>query len=123
MSLASSRKYIILVLTAVLILFFAAVFVYWDAVFQEGNPLPVFAGILKLNGSEPYAKIKDVPETYIIKTGEREGLISFIEKEKSVKFKEQMGAGFMFEGPVKKVILVSRQYTRFFTLFEVVNPK
>ncbi len=83
-----------------------------NAIFQEGNPLLVFKGILQLNDSKTYVKIKDNPVTYITKTNNVDDLFSYIEESDNVRYKEQMGSGHIFEDGNKIVILDSRQYSR-----------
>jgi hypothetical protein len=83
-----------------------------NAIFQEGNPLPVFKGILQLNDSKTFVKIKDNPVTYITKTNNVDDLVSYIEESDNVRYKEQMGSGHIFEDGNKIVILDSRQYSR-----------
>ena len=50
-------------------------------------------------------------------------LFSYIEEENRVNFREQMGSGYMFEGDDKNVILVSRQYTRFYQVWRYSEHK
>jgi hypothetical protein len=101
---------IILILTSIFL-------INKDVIFQEGNPINVFKGIIQLNNSNTYIKIKDNPITYVTKTNNNEHLFEFIEKEYNVEFIEQMGSGYIFEGTEKSVILTTRQYTRFFQIW------
>lgn len=89
-----------------------------DVIFQEGNPISVLKGIIQLNGTSTFVRIKDNPITYVTKTGNSEELFNYIKKEYNVVFKEQMGSGHIFEGSEKSVILTSKQYTRFYQIWE-----
>ena len=102
---------IILVVTAVIIV---TIFSYKNLIFQEGNPMNIIAGIIQLNDVVTYVNINDNPVAYLTKNNNSGGLFSYIEEENRVKFKEQMGSVYIFEGDDKNVILVSRQYMRFY---------
>jgi hypothetical protein len=93
-------------------------FSYKNIIFQEGNPLPVIYGIIRLNDSKTYVKINDNPITYITKTNNKDELFSYIEKENNVDFAEQMGSGYIFKGENKNIIITSRQYTRFYQIWK-----
>jgi hypothetical protein len=108
------KKYIILLMLLICI---SATVMYKDVIFQEGNPLPVINGMLKLNDDNTYIKIKDNPVVYITKSNNKEGLFKHIENNSNVAYKEQMGSAYIFEGPEKAVILTTRQYTRFYQIW------
>lgn len=102
----------------IIILLITITLIYKNIIFQDGNPLPIFRGIIKLNSSETYVKTKEHnPVTYLTKTSNKEDLFEYIEKEKKVKFIEQLGSSYIFEGIKKNITMTSRQYTRFYTLW------
>lgn len=108
------RKYFILL---VIIILTSLPLIYKDIIFQEGNPLPILKGIIKLNNSNTYVEIYNNPVTYLTKTNKKNELFEYIEKENSVKFKEQFGSGYIFESNDKNIIITSRQYTRFYKIW------
>jgi len=111
-----NKKVAIIFFSAISILLIAF-FTYKDVIYQEGDPLPVIKGIVQLN-SKSYAKISDNPLKFITKTNDKSELFSYIEKENNVKFTDQMGAGYIFNGPDKNVILISKHYTRFYQVWK-----
>lgn len=90
-----------------------------DAVFQEGNPIPVVVGILRISlPGESMVKISADPEKYIVKVkGGYAPYINFMET-KGWKYIEQMGAGLVFEKNGQKHISVSRKLTRFYMIIK-----
>lgn len=110
---------ILFLLISIMLIFFLA---YKDIIYQEGDPLPVIKGIIQLN-SKSYAKISDDPIKFITKTNDKNELFDYIEKENNVKFEEQLGAGYIFDGPEKNVILISNQYTRFYQVWKYAETK
>ncbi len=111
----TKKLYLFLTITIILLLFFL---VNKDVIFQEGNPTAVLKGIIQLNDTNTFVKIKDNPTTYVTKTNNNEDLFNYIEAQNGVKFKEHMGSGYMFEDTEKSVVLTSRQYTRFYQIWE-----
>lgn len=111
----TKKMYLFIILVLILVSLFLFI---KDVVFQESNPLPVLNGIIQLNDTNTYSKIKDNPITYITKTNKNKELFNYIEKENNVKFIEQMGSGYIFEGKEKSVILTSKQYTRFYQIWQ-----
>ncbi len=108
-----------MLISAIIIVIISFIFLLnINMIFQEGNPLPVFSGILQLNNSKTFVKIKDKPVTYITKTNNKDELFSYIEKYDNVRYREQMGSGHIFEDENKIVILTSRQYTRNYQIWE-----
>lgn len=80
--------------------------------------MPIIKGVFQLNDDITFAKINDDPVTYLTKCSNKSDLFSYIEEENNVKFKEQMGSGYIFEGEDKNVIMTSRQYTRFYQVWK-----
>ncbi|MDF2678613.1 MAG: hypothetical protein K0Q97_2967, partial [Bacillota bacterium] len=104
-------------------LIFIILFLNWNVIFQEGNPLPLIKGIVQLN-KESFVKINEDPVTYMTKAGNKNDLFNYIEKENEVKFKEQMGSGHLFESVDKNLMLVSKQYTKFYQVwYESIHSK
>lgn len=88
--------------------------------FQEGNPIPIFAGVMKLSSSEDkIVQISDTPPKYISKTRTgKSPLIGLVEKE-GWKFDEQLGAGFIFSKADNRLVVTSVQYTGNYTIWKL----
>lgn len=92
------------------------------SIFQEGNPLPVLAGIWRLEiRGEPYARIKDEPPTFIARAGRHDALFAAVEKAYGVTFRGASGDIYMFEGGGGKVRLAARNYARRYKIWEVMG--
>ena len=89
--------------------------IYGKPLFQEGNPLPVLFGIIKLNfTNENIVKITDDGSKYITKSKNGVDLISQFMKEKGYKLADQMGAGYIFEKEDKSTMLITHRYYSIF---------
>lgn len=110
-------KKFMLILAMIIVIIGLILLININAILQEGNPIPLFRGILQLNDSETFVKIKDNPVTYITKTNNKDDLFSYIEESDNVSYKEQMGSGHFFEDGNKIVILTSRQYSRYWQIW------
>lgn len=117
------RKVTFLIIAALALLMAAAiVLINRQGIFQEGNPIPVIAGICHIEfNHEPYAQIKDEPATYIARAGRHEELFALIEKTYGVAYKRTNGDRYVFEGGGKTVELATRNYTQSFRIWEVVG--
>lgn len=109
-------KYSLLLLIFILIL--SSMLFYKNIIFQEGNPLPIINGIFKLNDNNTYVLISENPTIYLTKTNIKDDLFEYIKEEYDVKFKEQLGSGYVFEGDIG-LLLTSRQYTRFYQVWRL----
>jgi hypothetical protein len=105
-----------------------------QTLFQEGNPIPVLIGVLKVNLSdENPVEISSADSTkYIVKKDNLDskyGLISqslddyidIMHKEDWI-FKEQMGSGLVFTRDNQKQTVVTRLFTRYYIIIENTNP-
>jgi len=103
------------VLAAIIIIVILTGIIERDVVFQEGNPVPLAFGILKLNiTDQSIVKISASPDKYIIRSRDGDApYIKFME-ENGWKFVDQLGAGLVFEKNGEKHISVSRMFTRFY---------
>ncbi|NLT94462.1 MAG: hypothetical protein GXW85_02835 [Clostridia bacterium] len=109
-----------LVILSLLILFFLVLglVLYWPIIFQEGNPLPIVQGIVRLQLSEEKIIAID-SERYLTKTEDsNEAIISFMESKGWV-FKDRLGSGYVFEKQENLLTIVGRQYSRFFRIFNI----
>lgn len=112
------NKKIIYIIISFVILCLLFIFAYSDIIFQEKYPFEIFKGIIKLDEKVGYIKIKDDPEIYLSQT-KNEKIIQYIEIKYDVKFKEQMGSGYIFDGKDYKIVLVSRQFTIYYRIWSL----
>ena len=106
------------ILLLVVLIFVLSLFLYSPIIFQEGNPWLQIKGIARLTlGKNEIVKISDQENKYMTKSeGGREVIINFI-LQKGYIFKEQLGSGFVFERQGKSIVVVHRQYSRFYSLW------
>jgi hypothetical protein len=108
----------LMIAVVAVIMLFVVFLVNRTYIFQEGNPLPVFNGIYKIvMNKQPYEQIDNEPIKYIARTDKHDELFAFIEKTYGVKYKEEKGSGYHFEGDGKSVVLTQRQYSRSFQVW------
>jgi hypothetical protein len=97
------------ILIIILIILTAILLIYWEPLFQEGNPLPVLSGIIKLNFTgENIAQIDG--SKYITKSKNGVNSINRFMKEKGYKLIDQMGSGYIFEKEDKTTIIITHRY-------------
>lgn len=89
-------------------------------ILQEGNPLPILGGIIKLGVSDDnIVQISNEPRVYISKESVGNiSLVELIEKE-GWKFEEQIGSGYIFSKDMKKIVVGSVQFTRKYRIWKV----
>lgn len=93
---------------------------YSPVILQENNLMVVSRSIVKLKLSNEKIVLMD-SERYITETkGSDDTIISFM-KDKGGSFKEQVGAGFIFEKQGNSLIVVSRQYSKYFRVWTIPN--
>jgi hypothetical protein len=118
-----------ILMTAILLFVLFAGFLsfrFGSALSQEGNPLPVLASITKLeftnSNYEQYSK-KDKSTKFVSEnTGEsRYDVIKDIMKKNGWDFKEQIGAGLVFEKNGQTKVVGTRQYSRHYILSDIPN--
>lgn len=108
-------KYIVLIVLIVV----AAINMNKDIIFQEGNPLPIINGMLRLNEESTYVLIRENPTIFLTKTNIKDDLFEYIQNKYDIKLKEQMGAGYIFEGENTRLILTSKQYTKYYQVWRL----
>lgn len=109
-------RYIIFLIFLIII---SAIAIYKDVIFQEGNPLPVINGMFRLNETNSYVLIDENPIVYLTKTNNKDELFEYIQKQYDIKLKEQLGSGYIFEGENIRLIMTSRQYTKFYQVWRL----
>jgi hypothetical protein len=109
-----------------LLVIFSALFVMGkDTILQEGNPLQYVKAIFMLAIGDEYAQAeragaKGEQETvFLTKKADSEALFSYVEDTYQVKFKEQIGGGYIFEGESENRVLTGRIYLKYFTIWTI----
>lgn len=118
-----------ILITAIMLLVLFAGFLtvrFGSALSHEGNPLPILSSIAKLefaNSSyEQYSKTEKSTSYVSLNTGEsRYDVIKDIMKGNDWDFKEQMGAGLIFEKNGQTKVVETKQYSRHYILFDIPN--
>ena len=113
------KRTIIIILIVILL---AGTISVYPVIFQEGNPLPILKGIIKLGVSDDnIVQISNEPRVYISKASVgNTHLIELIEKE-GWNFEEQLGSGYIFSRESKNLVVGSVQYTRRYRIWKVSN--
>ncbi len=102
-----------LILITMIAIFFIA---YGPIIFQEGNPLPVISGIIKLQLTSK--DIVEISEKKLIqKTGDDWLLNSYLE-DKGWNYRERLGAGIFYERNGEDLFFTTRMYTRYYIVHE-----
>lgn len=109
-----------IILIGIIIISLLLVLTYKNAILQEGNPLPVFKGILELYAtSNDLVSISVTRDKFIAKSGtSHQALLSYAQKQ-GWTYIDQLGAGIMFETYTKAITVTSRMYSRFFVVYTV----
>lgn len=111
----------------VLILLFGFItFRFGSALLQEGNPIPILTSIIKLElTNSNYQQFSETNSgyRYVSKTTRNSpssyDLVKEFMKEKGWHFKEQAGAGFIFEKNEEIVAIGTRLYSKNYFLWYV----
>jgi hypothetical protein len=96
-------------------------FRFGSALSQEGNPIPILISISKIelsNSDYEWFSKTDKSNRYISEnTGEsRFDVIKDIMNKNGWDFKEQMGAGLVFDKGGQNIVVETRQYSRHYLL-------
>lgn len=113
-----SRKSLMLIVA--LLLLMGVSVITQPVIFQEGNPLPVFLAILKVELN--LTEIAPVSDTkYLQKSGSHEPLNSLLASQ-GWQFVDQMGAGLFYARNGDNLFVMSRMLTRRYFIYEIENP-
>ncbi len=105
-------------LSLILFIIIIAGIYFAPIIFQEGNPIPIFIGIVKLNTSEDsLVQISHNPDRYISKSSNGREEILGLMKENGWTFTEQGGSGYFFVKDEFKRVVTARQYTRKYVIW------
>ena len=113
---------IVLIFSSFLFIFLSG---HTPELFQEGNPLPYTKSFIQLIGFKDYVNITNVGEStngqikFLTRKDDHKDFFNYIEKEYQMKYRSQMGAGYIFENDTSSMVLVSETYMKFYTIFKV----
>ncbi|TKC18480.1 hypothetical protein [Robertmurraya kyonggiensis] len=116
------RKYIILPFTVIIIIIFLIIFtIYGRAIFQEGNPLPIVKAIIQLETSDSdYIQFSKTPPKYISKSNiDRETMLKKYMEKDNWTYIEQLGGGYIFTKDNEQAIVVTKQFSSKYFVWEV----
>lgn len=111
-------KITFLAITGIIILSF---YFYSPIIFQEGNPVPLFKAIIKLNASsQDIIKLGLGDEKYLTKSKNGEEILINKLKENNYRFIEQMGSGYLFRNNNLDILTATKkQYSRFYSVWTI----
>jgi hypothetical protein len=97
---------------------------FGSALFQEGNPIPLIISAMKLHFSDSEFELFSKTEKRSRYLSESSGNSSYnvvknYMKLKGWKFQEQMGSGLIFTKNGEDAIVVVKQYTRNYFIWEI----
>lgn len=112
------KKTFIIFIILILFLLILGIVLYLPAIFQEGNPLPIIKGIVRLQLSDEKLISIDL-DRYITRTeGSDDVIISFLDN-KGWKFGEQFGSAYIFKKQGNLQTVESTQYSRYFRIWKI----
>lgn len=92
--------------------------IYSPIIFQEGDPLPQIKGIIQLTfGKSDMVKLSGSDNKYLTESGGGWEIMDNYLKERGYEFVEQMGSGYFYESFDDNIVLVRRQYSRFYAIW------
>lgn len=89
----------------------------WDAIFQEGNPLPYLLAASKLSEERTYAKVPGKENLYISKRGEYSQLFAFLQETRNAALIDQLGSGYLFSDGTEDFLVLSEIYWGNYTIW------
>lgn len=119
-------KKILLVIILVFVLLIGFIGLRFGAALtQEGNPIPIITSIIKLEIlNSDYQLFSDTPSgnRYVSETESScHDVVKNFMKEKGWDFREQMGAWLVFEKNGKITTIETRQYSKYYFIWDVPN--
>lgn len=106
----------------ILILIISILLIYSKPLLQEGNPIPILSGIIKLNfTNKDIVQISEDGSKYVTKSKNGINSITQFMKDKNYKLADQMGSGYVFEKEDKSIIITHRYYSTFYDIWYFPN--
>jgi len=118
------RKIAIMLVIVLVIGFGLVISSFGSVIFQAGNPIPLMISAMKLHFSDSEFELLSKTEKrnrYLSESSESSSydVVKNYMKSKGWKFQEQMGAGFIFSKNGEDAIVVVKQYTRNYFIWEI----
>jgi hypothetical protein len=118
------KKYV-MPLVLLLLLGVVVVFLFYSrSIFQEGNPLPVLYGVVKLSTTEAsYTKIDE--HKYLVKANAKDvkGFLDYLAQHELV-YTDQQGAAYFFKSKNGKTYMaISRMFSTSYGVFDFSNTR
>ena len=102
----------------------ALIYNFSSVIFQEGNPWPEMKGIVALTfGKSDIVKLSGSDNKYLTKSNGGPKTIDDFMKSKGYEPSEQMGSGYFYKSLNSNIVLVRRQYSRFYTIWTITENK
>ncbi len=118
MTIAVNRK--LLSVSIIILITLAVLVISQPVIFQEGNPLPVIAAIIKIEfGASDITQVS--PTKYLQKAGPPEPLNRLLAAE-GWRFVEQLGAGYFYARNTENLFVMGRMLTTRYLVFELERP-
>jgi len=119
-----AKRAIIIIIICFFVLIAGFIIFYKDAIFQQGNPLPYISKMITLSDNNPFARVFEDQDIYLMRNSniERFGtgfLVEYIENTYDVTYIEQMGSSVFFDSGEKTIIADIEVYWRYFTIWEL----
>ena len=122
MEIKKSLKRLFVVLAVLFLLLGGVFIVERKTIFQEGNPVPMFVAILKLNFlNKDFVKVSGEEFVYLIKTKNIVNGQAALLKSLNCTEREQLGAGHFFDCTNgTKGFALAKMFTRYYMVWRVV---
>lgn len=115
-------KITVLIIIAIIVIPFSF---YSKVIFQEGNPIPLFKAIIKLNiTSQDIIKLDLNEKKYLTKSKNDQEVLKNNLEHDNYRFIEQLGSGYLFRNNNFDILIVTRkQYSRFYSIWSIGESK
>ncbi len=104
-----------------LVVFFSlliiATIIWHETIFQEGNPLVVACGIVRLELGNN--NLVSLSERKLIQKSDDVGILNTYLEGYGWKFNDRLGSGLFYQKNADTLFVHSRMYTRFYTIYEL----
>jgi len=118
----SKNKKVLLSVSIIVLVLGIFVFFYSPVIFQEGNPWPQIKGIAQLTfGVSDMVKLSSSDTRYLTKSQSSWDIVDDFLKNKGYEFTEQMGSGYFYKSSDSSIVLVRRQYSRFYVIWTITE--
>ncbi|MEH7098190.1 hypothetical protein [Neobacillus vireti] len=118
------KKILITIIIGFTFAFGFIILVIGPALFQEGNPVPLLISIVKLKMTDTdyvrFLNTENKSRYLSSNTGQNPlNKVKDVMNAKGWAFEEQMGSGLIFLKDEKEAIVLTRQYSKYFVIWDV----